>query len=58
MGNYKKKPKYNVVSMRVNDAEKRALEELTQQCNTSVSRLMRQAIQLYAPQLETRNMPR
>jgi hypothetical protein len=58
MGNYKKKPKYNVVSMRVNDAEKIALEELTQQCNTSVSRLMREAIQLYAPLVKTGTVQR
>jgi len=58
MKKYKKHPKYHVVSMRVSDEEKSALEEMMRQCNKSVSRLMRAAIQLYVPQLEARNVPR
>lgn len=50
MGNHKKNPKYHVISMRLNDTEKSALEAMTQQYSKSVSRLMREAIQLYAPQ--------
>jgi predicted transcriptional regulator len=52
MGKYKAHPKYNVVSMRVSDEEKQALEEITRLSSKSISTLMREAIQLYAPQLE------
>jgi predicted transcriptional regulator len=58
MGKCKEKPKYNVVSMRISDEEKLALEEMMRQYNKSISRLMREAIQLYAPQLETRALQR
>jgi hypothetical protein len=54
MEKYKKKPKYNVVSMRVSDEEKLALEEMMRLCNTSISRLMREAMQLYATLVKTR----
>lgn len=58
MGKDKESPKYNVVSMRVNDEEKSALEEMKRKCNKSVSRLMREAILQYAPQLATRTVQR
>ncbi|MFA7406176.1 MAG: hypothetical protein WC007_19440 [Pelobacteraceae bacterium] len=45
---YKKKPKYNVVSMRISDEEKQALEELTRHSCKSISRLMREAMLLYS----------
>jgi predicted transcriptional regulator len=49
MGKYKENPKYNVVSMRVSDEEKLALEEMTRLSSKSISRLMREAIQMYSP---------
>ena len=49
MGKYKEHPKYNVVSMRVSDEEKLALEEMMRQSTKSISRLMREAILLYSP---------
>jgi predicted DNA-binding protein len=49
MGKYKENPKYNVVSMRISDEEKLVLEEMTRQSSKSISRLMREAIQLYSP---------
>ncbi len=52
MAKGKKVPKYNVVSMRVSDEEKMALDELTRSCSKSVSSLMREAIQLYEPHLK------
>ena len=52
MENRKKVPKYNVVSMRVNDDEKTALDELTRRSSKSVSSLMREAIKLYEPHLK------
>ena len=56
MGKYKENPKYHVVSMRVSNKEMLALEDMMRQCNKSISRLMRDAIQLYTPQLETRTV--
>lgn len=47
MGKYKECPKYNVVSMRVTDEEKSALEEMMRHSNKSISRLMREAISIY-----------
>jgi hypothetical protein len=49
MGKYKENPKYNVVSMRISDDEKLALEEMTRRSSKSISRLMREAILLYSP---------
>ena len=49
MGNYKNNPKYNVVSIRVNDEEKLALEEMMRRRNNSISNLMREALLLYSP---------
>jgi len=49
MGKYKDKPKYNVVSIRVSDEEKLALEEMMQRSNKSISNLMREALLLYSP---------
>jgi predicted transcriptional regulator len=52
MANYKEKPKYNVVSMRVSDEEKALLDEFTRVTRMSISRLMREAIRNYSPQIE------
>ena len=52
MSKYKENAKYHVVSMRVSDTEKRALEEMTRTSKKSISRLMREAIQLYTPELK------
>jgi predicted transcriptional regulator len=52
MGKNKENTKYNVVSMRVSDEEKLALEEMMLRSRKSISGLMREAIQLYTPQLE------
>ena len=54
MGKYKENARYHVVSMRVSDEEKIALEEMMRQSSKTVSRLMRDAIQLYTPQLLTK----
>jgi predicted DNA-binding protein len=53
MGKYKENAKYNVVSMRVSEEEKLALEELMRKSSKTISGLMREAIQLYTPQLVT-----
>lgn len=52
MGNFKENPKYNVVSMRVSDEEKAALDEFTRVTRMSISKIMREAIRLYSPQLK------
>ena len=48
----KKHPRVYVISMRVSDEEKSALEELTRRSSRSISTLMREAMELYAPILE------
>jgi predicted transcriptional regulator len=48
MSNSKENPRYNVVSLRVTDEEKAALEEVTRRTRKSLSVVMREAIQLYS----------
>jgi predicted transcriptional regulator len=45
---HKENPRYNVVSLRVTDAEKAALDEVTRRTRKSLSKVMREAIQLYS----------
>ena len=52
MGKCKEYPKYNVISMRVTDEEKLALEEMTRNSSKSISSMMREAIMLYSPLLK------
>ena len=49
MANYKKHPRYNVVSIRVSDEERENLEMMARETNKKVSELMREAIQTMAP---------
>ena len=48
MANNKDNPRYNVVSLRVTDAEKAALDEVTRRTRKSLSKVMREAILLYS----------
>jgi predicted transcriptional regulator len=48
MPNRKVNPRYNVVSLRVTDEEKAALDEVTKRTCKSISMVMREAIQLYS----------
>ena len=48
MSNNKDNPRYNVVSLRVTDQEKAALEELTRRTRKSISVVIREAIHLYS----------
>lgn len=50
MGNFKERPKYNVVSMRVSDEEKAVLDEVTRVTRKNISKIMREAVQLYSSQ--------
>ena len=52
MGKCKEKPKYNVLSIRVTDEEKALMDEMKQSTRKSISTLLREAIQLYSPQLK------
>jgi predicted transcriptional regulator len=45
---HKENPRYNVVSLRVTDAEKAALDEVTKRTRKSLSKVMREAILLYS----------
>jgi uncharacterized protein (DUF1778 family) len=44
MANYKKKPRYNVISMRVSDDERKLLQTLASRNALSISDMMRQAM--------------
>jgi hypothetical protein len=45
---HKENPRYNVVSLRITDAEKAALDEIMQRSRKSLSMVMREAIILYS----------
>jgi hypothetical protein len=61
MGKFKEKPRYNVISMRVSDEEKLALEEMSISGQTNINNLMREALAVYTsiissvPTIETCN---
>ena len=48
---HKENPRYNVVSLRVTDAEKEALDEVTRRTRKSLSKVMREAIMLYSREI-------
>ena len=45
---HKKNPRYNVVSLRITDDEKAALDEVTRRTRKNLSIVMREAIMLYS----------
>ena len=49
MRRLKEHPRRYVVSIRVSDAEKSALEEMTRGSSMSISNLMREALERYVP---------
>jgi predicted transcriptional regulator len=49
MRRLKQHPRRYVVSIRVSDEEKLALEEMTRGSSMSISNLMREALERYAP---------
>ena len=53
MEKHKEKAKYNVVSTRVSDEEKKVLEVIMRHKGKTIAGLMREAILQYAPQLKT-----
>lgn len=52
MGKYKENPMYNVISIRVTDEEKAAMDEISRYTSKSVSKLIREAMQQYGPYRE------
>jgi predicted transcriptional regulator len=46
MGTMKKPPRYNVVSLRISDAEKETLTEIARRMDRSISDVMREAVEL------------
>jgi len=48
MPNNKTNPRYNVVSLRISDEEKAVLDEVSHRTRKSLSRVVREAIQLYS----------
>jgi predicted transcriptional regulator len=52
MGKYKEHPKYNVLSIRVTDEEKKLFDEIKRHTRKNISMLMREAMQLYSPYVE------
>ncbi|MGD0586110.1 MAG: ribbon-helix-helix protein, CopG family [Oryzomonas sp.] len=49
----KEHPRYNVVSMRISDKEREALEAFAQQTRRNISQLMREAMLLLNLEMET-----
>lgn len=52
MGEYKKQPRYNILSMRISDEEMAVLSEIKQQTHKSTSILLREAMQFYVTSRE------
>lgn len=48
MAKYKETPRYNVISMRVSDDERKALQALALHQSLSISKMMRQAMEQFA----------
>jgi len=48
MGKYKETPRYNVISMRISDAERKELQQIASKHSLSMSDMMRQAMDVYA----------
>jgi len=53
MGLMKEHPRYHVVSMRISDEEREALEAFAQQTRRNISQLMREAMRLLNLEMKT-----
>lgn len=58
MARMKENPRYNVVSMRISEEERRHLEEVMKTTNKNVSYIMREAIEYFTAQLEHKKLKR
>lgn len=52
MGKMRENPRYNVISMRISDEERKDLESLVERTHKSVSDIMREAMNIIAMQFE------
>jgi predicted DNA-binding protein len=52
MGSIKENPRYNVVSLRITDEEREALDNFVRKSSRSVSQLMREAMELLMLKME------
>lgn len=55
MGKIRENPRYNVVSMRISDEERKHLDSMAQRTHKSVSDIMREAMNIIAMQIENQN---
>ena len=57
MGSMKEHPRYNVVSLRISDEEREALEDFVVRTQRSVSQLMREAMEMLLSDVERCERP-
>ena len=57
MGSMKEHPRYNVVSLRISDEEREALEDFVVRTRRSVSQLMREAMEMLLSDVERYERP-
>ncbi|HEU0264466.1 MAG TPA: ribbon-helix-helix protein, CopG family [Geobacterales bacterium] len=50
MGRMRENPRYNVISMRISDEEREALEQIVRTSRKSISDLMREAMEMLTRQ--------
>jgi predicted DNA-binding protein len=58
MARMKENPRYNVVSMRISEEERRHLEEVMKTTNKNVSYIMREAIEYFTAHIENKKLKR
>ncbi|CAG0978427.1 hypothetical protein GEOBC_01674 [Geobacteraceae bacterium] len=57
MGRMRENPRYNVISMRISDEERDRLLQIMEATHKSVSDIMREAMEIFAVQLEQKDQP-
>ncbi len=57
MGRMRENPRYNVISMRISDEERDRLLQIMEATHKSVSDIMREAMEIFAVQLEKKDHP-
>ena len=56
MGRMRENPRYNVISMRISDEERDTLEMIMNTTHTSVSDIMREAMELFKGQMNSNSL--
>jgi hypothetical protein len=54
MGRMRENPRYNVISMRISDEEREALERIMQETRMTVSDIMREAMEVVKSRIDSR----